>query len=189
MNKHIQAKNLGIFTLLLIYSGVNCRQNYAFPSPEVAEISEVIGPRLTIEKNIDFSENLSFPATEGEILEKYKDALLVPGNNKSQANLILLKNSQDDFTLFTAGSDTTPTVYSIPCRISVGMATVGFSEEKTPCKDGVRIATYRNTQVKRPENNLEESFPALKRSLKAQNSVSLFQYCRQRMGSELFPKF
>ncbi|MGJ3248646.1 MAG: hypothetical protein ACFE0I_21520 [Elainellaceae cyanobacterium] len=109
---------------------------------QYAEIRHLSGQRLL------YREGSSRPntATTGLKLRNVNQALIVPGNSQSWANLALVpeqsQSSSSSLVMIQAGPDELETEYTFPCEIRSGFFTIGWQRGRNrACEDeGIRLA-------------------------------------------------
>lgn len=147
--------------------------------PEKAEIYQILGSRheLSVRRGSQYG-----PAVVGTLLQRFSDALYLPGNGRSFAQLRFQDAAGKDMGLRLQAStkEKKLTLYYLPCTVKQGDSLLIEWANKPQgtrgCEAGIRVQRGIRNQAKSQEQNLSHLTP-LKQLLIAQSSGSKLQYC------------
>ena len=168
-----------VATLIIpIYTVAKTTESYAI-LPEKAEIYQILGSRyeLSVRRGSQYG-----PAAVGTLLQKFYDALYLPGDGRSFAQLRFQDAAGKDMGLQLQAStkNNKLTLYYLPCTVKQGDSLLiewaNQSQGTRACEAGVRVQRGIRNQAKFKEQNTSHVNP-LKQLLIAQGSGSKLQYC------------
>ena len=120
-------------------------------TPDFAQIVELSGKRLLFRKSSGRLED----ARQGQRLRNHNQALVVPGNNNSWANLVLINQDNGNVGMTVkAGPDLSKTEYKFPCTFKCGIVTIGWWRgNNRGCEtEGVHVKPCVGNRAKLPKS-------------------------------------
>ncbi|MCC5643252.1 hypothetical protein LC607_09910 [Nostoc sp. CHAB 5824] len=161
--------------LIPLYIFVNCTTSYA-QVPETAVINYASDRGVRLVRGATDSVR----AEPGQRMQKYKDAVEIPGSKKSLSRLSL-RNRMDGQIggLVQAGPASVTSAYTFPCKASTSVL-YGWRQGSSPCSDGLWVVPLvsQSHSSKVPPSGFKNTYSATasKNLLQAQASTDLVRY-------------